>query len=151
MRHRPGAEELSDDIVAEVTELCDRGDDDVEHGRYDEAIARYRAALAKIPAPVFAWKITGWILTALGDTHFFKKDYAAARDAINDAMRCIGAVGNPFLHLRLGQAELELGNRGRARDELWRAFKGAGEDLFAGEDPRYLAVVLEELRREQED
>lgn len=151
MKQRAGAGELSDSLVAEVTELCDRGDDDVEHGRYDEAIARYKAALALMPAPVFAWKATSWILTALADAHFFKKDFAATRDAINDAMRCIGAVGNPFLHLRLGQAELELGNRGRARDELHRAYLGGGEDLFAGEDPRYLELVQEQLRREQED
>lgn len=147
---RPGAQELDDRIVAEISELCERGDDDVEHQRYDEALARYKAALALVPAPVLAWKVTAWILTAVGEAHYLKRNFTAARDALNDAMRCTGAVGNPFLHLRLGQVELELGNRGRAMDELLRAHTRAGDDIFAGEDPRYLALVKEEHRRDEE-
>ncbi len=147
---RPGAQELDERIVAEITELCERGDDDVEHQRYDEALVRYKAALALVPAPVLAWKATAWILTALGETHYFKRDFPAAREALNDAMRCTGAVGNPFLHLRLGQVELELGNRGRGLDELLRAHGRAGEEIFAGEDPRYLEMVKETIRRDEE-
>lgn len=145
MTQRPLAGELDDRLAAEITELCDRGDDDVEHGRYDEAIARYRAALALVPKPVFSWKATAWIFTALGETYYFNKDYPAARDAIHDAMRCPGAVGNPFLHLRLGQVEHHLGNPGRAKDELARAFLRAGEALFDGEDPLYLDLARKGL------
>jgi tetratricopeptide (TPR) repeat protein len=147
---RPHAQELDDRIVREITELCEQGDDDVEHQRYDEALVRYKAALALVPAPVLAWKATAWILTALGETLYFKRDFPAARDALNDALRCTGAVGNPFLHLRLGQVELELGNKGRALDELLRAHTRAGDEIFAGEDPRYLEMVKEAHRRDEE-
>jgi tetratricopeptide (TPR) repeat protein len=147
---RPGSQELDNRLVAEITELCERGDDDVEHQRYDEALVRYRAALALVPAPVLAWKATAWILTALGETLYFKRDFQAAREALNDAMRCTGAVGNPFLHLRLGQVELELGNRGRALDELLRAHTRAGDAIFSGEDSRFLAMVKEAQRRDEE-
>lgn len=145
MKQRPGAGELDDRLVAEITELCDRGDDDVEHGRYDEAIPRYEKALSLIPKPVFSWKATAWILTALGETHYFRQDYVAARDAINDAMRCPGAVGNPFLHLRLGQVEHRLGNPGRAKDELARALTRGGEPIFEGEDPIFLDLARKGL------
>ena len=50
---RPDASQLDDRIVASITELCERGDDDVEAGRYDEAVARYREALALVPHPAF--------------------------------------------------------------------------------------------------
>jgi hypothetical protein len=99
---------------------------------------------------VLAWKATAWILTALGETLYFKRDFPAARAALNDAMRCTGAVGNPFLHLRLGQVELELGNRGRALDELLRAHARVGDEIFAGEEPRSLERVKEAIRRDEE-
>jgi tetratricopeptide (TPR) repeat protein len=142
---RPGAHELDHHLAARITDLCDRGDQDVEQGRFDDAIVKYESALELVPKPFYAWKASAWILTALGETHFFRKDYRAAHAALTDALRCHGSVGNPFLHLRLGQVELELGNRGRARDELHRAFVRAGLELFDGEDPKYLAIIQQDI------
>ena len=142
---RPDASQLDDRIVAAITELCERGDDDVEAGRYDEAIARYREALALVPRPVHAWAVSTWIHGAIAEAYYLAGELARARDAIDDAFRCDGAIGNAFLHMRLGQVELHLGNRGRALDELIRAYTRAGEDVFAGEDPRYLALVKEAM------
>ena len=34
-------------------------------------------------------------------------DFAAGRDNLANAMRCPGAIGSAFLHLRLGQCHLE--------------------------------------------
>ncbi|MGB7380321.1 MAG: hypothetical protein WA959_27700 [Rivularia sp. (in: cyanobacteria)] len=39
-------------------------------------------------------------------------------------MHCPGAVGNPFIHLILRQAQFELGNFDRAKDNLARAYMG---------------------------
>ena len=138
---RPGASQLDDRIVAAITALCESGDDDVEAGRHAEAVARYREALALVPAPVTAWAVSTWIHAAIAEAHYLAGEYAPARDAIDDAFRCEGAIGNAFLHLRLGQIEDRLGNRGRALDELVRAFTRGGEPVFEGEDPRYLALV----------
>lgn len=133
--------ELNDEIVAKVTELCELGDDDVEAGRYEESIGKYREALALVPHPVHMWAVSTWILGAIAEAHYLGGELTLARDAINEAFRCEGAIGNAFLHLRLGQIELGLGNRGRALDELIRAYTRAGEEVFAGEDPKYLALV----------
>ncbi len=143
--NRPDASQLDDRIVAAVTSLCERGDDDVEAGRFAEAIARYREALALVPSPVHAWAVSIWIHGAIAEAYYLGGEYARARDAIDDAFRCDGAIGNAFLHLRLGQIEDRLGNRGRALDELIRAYTRSGEDVFAGEDPRYLALVKEAI------
>lgn len=56
-------------------------------------------------------------------------------------MTCPDALGNPFLHLRLGQAQLNLGNEDRAADELMRAYMGGGPEVFEIEDGRYLAFL----------
>ena len=78
---------------------------------------------------------------AVGDANFLGGDYTAGRDNLSNAMRCPGAIGNPFIHLRLGQCQLELGNADRAADELMRAYMGGGEEIFDGQDPKYLAFL----------
>jgi tetratricopeptide (TPR) repeat protein len=138
---RREARELDDGLVAAITEACERGDDAVEAGRHADAIALYREALALVPHPVHAWAVSTWIHGAIAEAHWLAGEHTLARDAINQAFLCEGALGNAFLHMRLGQVELALGNRGRALDELIRAFTRAGEEVFAGEDPKYLALV----------
>src|SRR5262249_9180277 len=63
------------------------------------------------------------------------------RDNLSNAMHCPGAIGNPFLHLRLGQCQFELGALDRAADELMRAYMGAGADIFKDQDPKYLKFL----------
>ena len=59
-------------------------------------------------------------------------------EALQYAMTCPGAVGNPFLHLRYGQVFLDLGEADHAAEELMRAYMGEGKEIFASEDSRYL-------------
>ena len=75
------------------------------------------------------------------DAHFLNGNYAAALSALEQAMRCPDAIGNPFIHLRLGQTQFELGNKDRAADELMRAYMGAGAEIFAEEAPKYLEFL----------
>jgi hypothetical protein len=56
-------------------------------------------------------------------------------------MHCLDAIGNPFLHLRLGQCQFELGALDGAADELMRAYMGAGSDIFKDQDPKYLRFL----------
>ena len=81
-------------------------------------------------------------MAALGDLYFQSRDFAQTVNVLSDAMRCAGALGNPFLHLRLGQAHLELNDEARAADELCRAYMGAGKEIFEKEDPRGLLGVV---------
>lgn len=62
-------------------------------------------------------------------------------ETLSFAMRCPDAMGNPFLHLRLGQCQFELAALDRAADELARAYMGGGPELFSQEDPKYLAFL----------
>jgi tetratricopeptide (TPR) repeat protein len=142
---RPEPAQLDDTIVTRVTELCERGDDDVENGLYEAAIEKYEEALGLVPRPLYAWAVTTWILSAIAEARYLQKDWAAVKAAVMEAFRCEGAIGNAFLHLRLGQAELALGAKGRGVDELIRAHERAGEAVFEGEDPKYLALVQQAL------
>lgn len=129
--------EISDTTHARIQEHCAKGDVLLEMRDFTQAYENYVAALALVPEPKEEFNATTWIMAALGDLYFLSKDFTQAVKVLSDAMHCAGAIGNPFLHLRLGQAQLELNNEIRAADELCRAYMGAGKDIFEKEDPKY--------------
>ena len=129
-----------------IERLCAEGDALAEQGSLPKALASYWAAFDLLPEPRLDWDAARWILAAIGDANFKGGDFVACRDNLCLAMRCPEAIGNPFLHLRLGQAQYELGDLRRAEDDLARALLGGGQDLFSDEDPKYLAFVKTVLR-----
>ncbi|MGO4701257.1 tetratricopeptide repeat protein [Dyella sp. 2RAB6] len=127
--------------MADIERLCAEGDGLVEQGQFGEAYKSYMAALQLVPEPAEQFEATTWILAALGDLYFGAADYHQVVTVLSDAMHCPGAIGNPFLHLRLGQAQLEVGNEERAADELCRAYMGGGGEIFEEDDPKYFAFL----------
>lgn len=125
----------------EITRLCAEGDALAEADRFNEAIHAYAAAFRLVPEPFENWPAATWILAAIGDAYFLTGAMEQACDALTDAMRCPGAIGNPFLHLRLGQVQYELGDLDRSADELIRAYALEGPEMFDGEDPKYLTFL----------
>lgn len=132
---------IPDHTMADIERLCAEGDRHMEQGGLAEAYQSYIAALQLVPEPVEEHEASTWILAALGDVYFQAKDYRQAVTVLTDAMHCPDAIGNPFLHLRLGQAQLETGNEERAADELCRAYMGGGSDIFDEDDPKYFAFL----------
>jgi tetratricopeptide (TPR) repeat protein len=137
--------ELPDKFHKEIKRKCKRGNALAEQERYSEALAEYWAAWDLLPDPQTQWEAATWILAAVGDANFLSGDFAAGRENLSMAMHCPDAIGNPFLHLRLGQCQFELGNLERAADELARAFLVEGKVLFEDEDPKYLDFIKSKL------
>ncbi|HEX4962037.1 MAG TPA: tetratricopeptide repeat protein [Thermoanaerobaculia bacterium] len=133
--------ELADGLHARITALTERGNRDCEAGRFREAMAVFSQALELIPEPREEWEAATWVLTALGDCAFQLGDFAAARGFLTRAVQAPEGLGNPFIHLRLGQAQLELGNEARAKDELARAYMGGGPEIFEDEAAKYLIFL----------
>lgn len=140
------ADELPYGIHQQIITLSKKGDALASQTLYKEAIAQYTAALELLPHPREKWRACTWLLVAIGDAHFLAKDYRPARVALTDAMHCPDAIGNPFVHLRLGQVQYELGNSAWAADELARAYMGGGKEIFKPEDPKYFAFVKSKLK-----
>ena len=105
----------------------------------------YWAAFDALPEPQTQFEAATWLLGSIGDANFQIADFEAGRDNLANAMHCPGAIGNPFLHLRLGQCQLELGDEDRAADELTRAYMGAGHEIFEEEDPKYFTFLKTRL------
>jgi hypothetical protein len=133
--------ELPDEIYTDIQSLCAAGDEHVDAAQYAEALRSYQAAWSMLPEPKTDWEAATWILAAMGDACFLSGDFAGGRDHLSTAMQCPGGIGNPFLHLRLGQCQLELEAFDRATDELMRAYMGAGPDIFRDDDPKYIRFL----------
>ena len=137
---------LSAKVSRQVDELCAAGDEFAEKDDYPQAIERYWAAWDLLPEPKTDWQASTWILAAVGDANFLGGDFKAGRDNLATAMHCPDAIGNPFLHLRLGQCRFELGDFDRAADELARAFLLKGKEVFKNDDPKYLSFIKSKLQ-----
>src|SRR5262245_7584146 len=133
--------ELDGPTHQEIERLCAAGDEEAGQGKYDSAVAEYNRAWQLIPEPKTEWEAATWVLAAIADAQFAAGKHEPARDALQQVMVCPGALGNPFLHLRFGEVSFELGELDKAADELMRAYMGAGPEIFANEDPKYLAFL----------
>lgn len=137
----PGA--LHEEIVA----LSKEGDGLAEGRRFEDALTKYHAAFRLLPEPREDWSAATWLLAAIGDAHFLSGHTEEAATAFSRAMHCPDAIGNPFLHLRLGQCHLTLGDEAKAADELTRAYAMAGIEIFEKEDPKLLEFLETKITR----
>ena len=133
--------ELPASTFDKIRRLCATGDEQSGRQAYPDALASYWAAWDLLPEPKTEWEAATWILVAIGEANCLGGDFVAGRDNLTNAMRCPGAIGNPFIHFRLGQCQFELGNHERAADELMRAYMGAGREIFCQHDPKYFQFL----------
>jgi tetratricopeptide (TPR) repeat protein len=133
-------------MAARIDAIAEQGNVLADRGDYDAAVRQFVDALALLPEPVTQWGEATWLLTAIGDVQFQAGHFEQARTALSDCMHCPGTIGNPFIHLRLGEAQFELGDLTRAADELTRAYLGAGEEIFSQESPKYFAFLKTRIR-----
>ena len=131
------AMELDRGLEDQVTEICNEGYALIDRQELERAFKAFSRAILLVPEPRQDCTVTAGILAGLGEVYFRSKSHVQAKEAFGEAIRCRGANGNPFLHLRLGQCEFELEKDDRAANELECAYLGAGWEIFSQEDPRY--------------
>ncbi|MFI4876398.1 MAG: tol-pal system YbgF family protein [Blastopirellula sp. JB062] len=129
--------QLDETLHSQVTELSEAGNLLFDAGDYEGAAEKFDAAWQLLPEPKTEWESALWLLAAKADSHFVRQQYAEAIAALTRAAMCPEGLGNPFLHLRLGQAHFEMGDQARAGNELTMAYMAAGSDIFEDEDPKY--------------
>ncbi|WP_321945849.1 tetratricopeptide repeat protein [Paraburkholderia sp. J10-1] len=134
-------QELDANTHEAIKALCAIGDQLAGKRRFEEAIGEYNKAWELVPEPKNEWGASTWILAAIADACFLAGYKTSALEALRYVMTCPDAVGNPFLHLRLGQVLLDTGLPDAAAEELIRAYMGAGKEIFELEDPRYFEFL----------
>ncbi|EAQ77178.1 hypothetical protein DSM3645_13088 [Blastopirellula marina DSM 3645] len=130
--------ELDDALYEQVTEQSQAGNVLFDAGDLDAANEKFDAAWELLPEPKTQWEAALWLLAAKADVHFARQQYAEAAAVLTRAAMCPDGLGNPLLHLRMGQAQFELGDKSRAGNEFTMAYMAAGADIFEDEDPKYL-------------
>lgn len=125
----------------QIKQLCAEGYQHYDEQDFKSALRLFYQAWLKVPKPQMQWDQAGWVLTAIGDTYFRLAQYNQGREALLSALHCKGIDNNPFVHMRLGQCLLELGDIGSARRELLEAYKGAGRDIFLKQAAKYLSAI----------
>lgn len=133
--------ELSEEVDAEVKAACSYGDFLAKQANYEAALDQYDVAWNLLPAPREQWDAATWISAAKGDALFKEGDYSRAFEQFALAVRCPEGLGNPFVHLRLGQTLYELGDEPQALENLARAYMGAGKEIFSSEPPKYFDAL----------
>jgi tetratricopeptide (TPR) repeat protein len=133
-----GQSELDPGVHEAISVFCAEGDQLAEAGLHESAISEYNKAFDLVPEPKNNWNASTWILAAIADSCFLAGYNTSAKKALEYAMLCPGAVGNPFLHLRYGQVLIDAEEYDQATDKLMRAYMGGGIEIFASEDSRFL-------------
>lgn len=132
---------MSDALHQRITDLCRNGDALASAGKPEEARQNYIAALKLLPGEPSRWEAATWIYVALGDVHFRAQNVNKAFKCFYNAVQCPKGLGNPYIHLRLGQLYFEQNDLDKATDELTRAYMGGGIGIFMEDDPKYLAFL----------
>ncbi len=132
---------LAPDLHQRVTVHARAGDALAARGEYVAAAAEYNKGWQLLPSPKNDREAATWLLTSIGDAYFRSRHLTSACKALESATTCPGGLGNLFVHLRLGEVYLEQTQLDAAADELARAYMGAGREIFAAEDPKYLTFL----------
>jgi hypothetical protein len=133
-------------LLDAITRLCDEADALAERREDLPAYEKYSGAWDLVPEDKGAYEVSRRILGSVGDLQFRRGSWEKALNSFLRAVQCPGGLGDPHLHLRIGQCRFELGDRGRATDELARAYMGGGREAFDGQDPKYFALVEQVLQ-----
>jgi tetratricopeptide (TPR) repeat protein len=141
-----GNQNLPKKLHAQISKLCEEGDALTKAGDDHGAYAKYDEAWNLVPEDKADWEASTWILAAIGELQFRHKKFEKSLNTFLRAVQCPTGLGNPYIHLRIGQSLFELGNKKGAGDNLARAYMGAGEEIFEHEDPKYLKYLKSVLK-----
>lgn len=133
--------ELSKATWEKIDELSKKGNLLIENEKYEDALFCFLNALKLIPTPATEWPAGMWLYASIGDAYFLMDNYSEAYESFQFAVLSPDGLGNPFIHLRLGQCAFNLRNYNRAADELIRAYMGAGQEIFETEEDKYLEFL----------
>jgi len=138
--------ELDPELADRIDELSEQGDELMENEDFNGAYELYVQALELLPEPIHENMEATWLFVSLGDSYFFPGDFEQAQQAYREAVQCPEGLGNPYVHLRLGQCAFEMKNLDRAADELTRAYMGEGDQIFEDEDPKYFEFLKSRIQ-----
>lgn len=132
---------MSKKIDAQVAEIARKAKDYSFEGNFQATIEEYNKALDLIGENIKRSKHAVMLYSGIGEAYFLQNKWEDALEFYGNAVMSDGGLGEPLIHLRLGQLRYELGQKEKAKDELMRAYMGGGMDYFQGENPKYFGLI----------
>ncbi len=124
-----------------IDDIAKQGNMYFDRGEYVQAVIVWQKGLDMLAKPLNVQSEAVWFQTSIADAFFMLGDYRSAYSYLTDARTNLSGEGyNPFVMLRLGQCCLELG-MDDARQYLMRAYMSEGEEIFDGQDGKYLDAI----------
>lgn len=142
-------EDLDEAIARQLDEKVREGNELLDAGHAEAALASFQAGLDLLPEPKSDWVASAWLYASVANIHFEAGRWQEARDNFAVAKQSSSGLSNPFISLRLGQAEYELGNMGEAAHHLLYAQMRGPSGLLEDQDQKYRDLV-ERARAELE-
>jgi len=135
--------ELPQEIYERIENLSNEGNEFFDSGQFDAAIVKWSEAFDLLPEPKPDWEAATWLLVSIGYAYYQQGKLDQARTNFFDALNSLDAQSNPFIHYRLGQCEIKLGNQNNGVEHLLRAYMLDGEAIFNGEvdGAKYLDIL----------
>ena len=124
-----------------IDDIAEKGNMLFDAGKYEQAVNVWQKGLDMLAKPLNAQNEAVWFQTSIADAYFMLGDYQTAYSYLTAARSNLSGEGyDPFVMLRLGQCCFEL-CRDDAREYLLRAYMSEGEEIFDGEDGKYLDAI----------
>jgi len=138
--------ELDDATYNRIKQFTDQGNSELDAGNIAAARNLYIQALQIVPNPPEDWEASTWIFASIGDTYHAEGNFSKVLESFQNAIRCPGGLGNPFIHLRLGQASsssgIWTGQRTSLPARIWARVRKSSRK----KDPKYLAFVRQHMK-----
>lgn len=138
-------------LTKKIKVLCAEGYRLYDLGEYKDALRLFYKAWTTVPKPQNTYREAGWVLTAIGDCYFRTGQWDQGRESLTTALQCPHMMGNPFIHLRLGQCLYEMGRMESANEHLEQAYMNGGSKLFQNEAPKYLVMAMQHVTANEDE
>lgn len=126
-----------------IEALSAEGSDLYDDGDWAGALRCWQRALALVDEPQADHHEAGWLWASIGDACCSGERWAEAEQHLTRSLQAPGTLDNPYIWLRLGQSQYELGRGEAAVDSLLRAYMLEGDDIFTDEAPRYRQLLVD--------
>jgi hypothetical protein len=133
------------DQIAKYIDLNDL-DSSIRNGKFKDAYDILFKTYNSLPKNEMDGQIGRYLLIRIAHIYIYSKMWDEAMGMMVDIMHYPNSVGNPLLHLRVGQIALELKNRDIYQDNLSRALIMGGLDVFSDEDIKLKEIPLKLLK-----
>jgi len=125
----------------QIKQLCGEAYKAYDQLDHKGALRVFYQAWLKLPKPQHDHLESSWVLTGIGDCYFKLRQFQQAIEALSSALHCPSGDQSAFIHLRLGQCLLDIGETGSARRSLFKAFQLGGLKAFEQEPPKYPEAI----------